>query len=597
MAENEKNIEEENLDEYIQENNIENDIHENNNVENEENNDINNQNEIQENNHINNNENNIQAQNEDQPQMLNRSREQYQDQNQGAAQNNNGNENNNINNNVIENNINIIENNNDINGNNNNINENNNNEALRIQRQAEENKTVEIIKYKIKFLRDKYDFSLLYHELIVKIIKTFQDLTYNKLSHSIKESLNFITFFKDSSELYSKFAKQIQDTNNIIMSSKKEEKLNDNILLDVMQKTQNILFQNITTISNTMKQNIINKGPLSKLQEKINKIENIKKENLNKIKKINDTKKNLQKNMAKYDKIFEAYLPKIDINMDNNNNNIPERPSLIDTPDFILIIKSLLGLINKLILDLNLFIIDTKDSLYKINGLYVEINNLVKDAILIYIKECKTIFNLDLTKNFEEIENYYKKLDEKNSDKMFKLNKIFTTKQNDDYIYNLLQQYYMLLINSNSVKKELLADRNKFSIKYTSNAFLFFEWLISVSPQPSDISIVDLLIKQINVKRDPGIFSSWKESTFMFTKQNHLLVLDKPGYLENLVKIFELDKTSFRKRTDKKNKLLFELIANQKGKIMDFKGTFLFDALSQENIDEIPNLIYNDYNI
>ena len=574
MAENEnqQNIqEEENNNEQVQENN---NIHENNNIENsEENNQINNQNEIQENNNINNNENN-QVQNEVQPQVLNQNNPQIQAQNQNQEQ--------------------PPINNNNINENNNN---NNNNEALRIQRQEEENKIIEIIKSKIKFLREKYDFSLQFHDIITKILKTFQDLTYNKLSHSIKESLNFITFFKDSSELFSKFAKQIQDTNNIIMSSKKEEKLNDNILLEAMQKTQNILFENITNISNTMKQNIINKGPLSKLQEKVNKIENIKKDNFEKLKIISESKKKLLKNFAKYDKIFDSYLPKVNLDLHDINNNIPERPSLIDTPDFILIIKSLYGYINKLILDINLFIIDTKDTLYKINGLYVEINNLVKDAILIYIKECKTIFSLDLTKNFEEIENYYKKLDEKTSDKMFKLNKIFTTKENEDYIYNLLQQYYMLLSNSNSVKKELLSDRNKFSIKSTSNAFLFFEWLTSVSPQPSDVSIIDLLVKQLNVKRDPGIFSSWKESVFMFTKQSHLLVLDKPGYIDDLVKIFELGKTSFRKRTDKKNKFLFELIANQKGKIMDFKGTFLFDALSQESLDEIFNLVYSVYNV
>ena len=573
MAENEnqQNIqEEENNNEQVQENN---NIHENNNIENnEENNQINNQNEIQENNNINNNENN-QVQNEVQPQVLNQNNPQIQALNQNQEQ--------------------PPINNNHINENNN----NNNNEALRIQRQEEENKIIEIIKSKIKFLREKYDFSLQFHDIITKILKTFQDLTYNKLSHSIKESLNFITFFKDSSELFSKFAKQIQDTNNIIMSSKKEEKLNDNILLEAMQKTQNILFQNITSISNTMKQNIINKGPLSKLQEKVNKIENIKKDNFEKLKIISESKKKLLKNFAKYDKIFDAFLPKVNLDLHDINNNIPERPSLIDTPDFILIIKSLLGFINKLILDINLFIIDTKDTFYKINGLYVEINNLVKDAILIYIKECKTIFSLDLTKNFEEIENYYKKLDEKTSDKMFKLNKIFTTKENEDYIYNLLQQYYMLLSNSNSVKKELLSDRNKFSIKSTSNAFLFFEWLTSVSPQPSDVSIIDLLVKQLNVKRDPGIFSSWKESVFMFTKQSHLLVLDKPGYIDDLVKIFELGKTSFRKRTDKKNKFLFELIANQKGKIMDFKGTFLFDALSQESLDEILNLVYSVYNV
>ena len=145
--------------------------------------------------------------------------------------------------------------------------------------------------------------------------------------------------------------------------------------------------------------------------------------------------------MEEVDKLFETYLPR----PNNNNNNPQERPSLIDTPDFIIVIKTLIGLINKLILDVNLYIIDTKDSLYKINGLYVEINNLVKDVVLIYIKECKSIFNMDLTKNFEEIEKYYKTLDEKSEDKMFKLNKIFTTRENEAEINNLLQFYYTML--------------------------------------------------------------------------------------------------------------------------------------------------------
>ena len=542
----------------------------------EENNEQNEENQNQENNEENNldennneNENNEeQAQNEineinqDQPQVQNHNQEQPQI-------NNNNNENNDI------------------------------NEAQRLQRE-EENKTFEIIKSKIKFLREKYDFCLQYEEIMSKILKSFQDLTYKKLSNSIKESLNFITFFKESSELYSKFAKKIEETNNIIMSSKKVEKLSENVLLDVMQNTQNILLQNITTISNAMKQNIVNKGPLSLLQEKVYKIENIKKENLEKFKNIIDFRKKLEKNMAKYEKIFELFLPKNNLiqnnNNENNNERIAERPVLVDTPDFVLIIKSLLGYINKLILDINLFIIDTKDTFYTINGLYVQINNLVKESILIYIKECKTIFNFDLTKNFSEIENYYKKLDEKNEDKMFKLNKIFSTRESAEDIHNLLQQYYVLLTNSNTVKKEFLKDRNNFSIKYTSNIFLFFEWLITVSPQPSDISITDLLIKQMNVKRDPGIFSSWKDCIFIFTRQNHLLIFDKPGRVDDLYKIFELGKISFRKRTDKKNKLLFELIVLQKGKIMDFKGTFLFDAIINENIDEVINIVYAAYN-
>ena len=541
-----------------------------------ENNEKNNENEIQDNFNINNIENYDPKNNEVQPQIVN--------QEAPPANFIVNNVNNNIINNIVNNNE------QDINTINNEIDKITNN--VLINKEEEDRKVVELIKSKIHLLLDKYIFSIQFSEIIIKILKFFQDLTYVKLTNSLNEILNFIPFFKDFSDTYAKLAKQIKEANNIIKASKKEEeKLSDNTLFDVMQKTHNAFYQNIIKISSTMKQNIVNKGPLSKLDDLINKIEKIKKENLDKIKDISDLKIKMQKYMKQYDKLFKAYSP--NLFFDVNNNTIEEMPNLIDTPDLIIIIRSLLGFINKLILDVNLFIIDTKDTFYKINELYIEINNLVKGAILIYIQQCKTIFNSDLTKNFEEIENYYKKFDDNTSDKMFKMQKIFSTKENEDNINNLLQQYYTLLFNSNCLKKELLKDRNKYSINYTSNLFLFFEWLISVSPQPSDITIHELLIKQISLKRDPGIFSFWKECFFLFTKQHHLLVLDKPGTTDDLVSVFELDKTSFRKKEDKTNKFLFELIANKKGKIMDFKGAYLFDAMNKENIEEIMNLVYN----
>jgi len=502
-----------------------------------------------------------------------------------------------INNNVI--NINIIDN---IPNNNNIINNNINNNNIDLITEGDDENTINIIKTKIKFLREKYNFSLQYHEIIQKIMKYYTDLTFNKLNNSIKEILNYVTFFKESTEAYANFAKQIKVSNNIIMSIKKGDKIDDNILLESMQNTQNKVFQNINNMSNNIKQNILNKKSLSALNEKIYKIENLKKENIEKFNTINEVKNNLQKSFNKYEELFDSYLPSpnLIINSDKNkkvNNSInlyskPERPSLIDTPDFILIVQSLLLSINKLIVDINLYVISIKDTFYKINELYKEISDLIKKYFIVYIKEFKNLFNNDLAKSLNDIEEYYKKLDDKTLDQIFKLNQIFNTKESEDYIYDLLQQYYILLSNSNSVKKEHLTDVNNFSIKNKSNIFIFFEWFISVSPQPTDISKQNLIIKKINIKRDPGIFFSWKDSILIFTKQKHLLLFDKPGYYENLVKIFEFDKISLRKDTKSQNKFLFEIIVERKGKIMDFKGTFLFDAINQENIELIFNLIH-----
>ena len=605
--ENQENIENENNIENQNQENVEN----NNNQENVENN--NNQEHIENNNnqeHIENNNNENINQDQNQQNIENNNIIE----NQNPENNNQVQQNNIINNNIPngqqinqnippphinQNNNNIInqENNNNVNEPNNQNDQNNQNIELMNRVREENEKTVEIIKSKIKDLREKYYFASNYYDIMHQILKYFQDLAYEKITNSINEYFNYFSFFKNSSELYSKFAEQINVSNSSIMSSLKVPKMNDNFLLGVMQKTQNLLFQNLSQISNGLKQNIISKGPLSKLQEKVNKIEQIKKANLNKFKDIDEVKKKLSKRFHKYDKLFDSYLPENNLNNNNaNNRNRSPMPSLVDTPDFIDIIQNLLELINKLILDINLFIIDTKDCFYKLNQIFVEMNNLLRDAVLIYIQESKKVFNIDVTKNFEEIENYYKKLDKSDQDKMFKINQIFHNNQNREHMLDLLQRYYVLLCNSGRVKNELLSDRNTFSIYKYPNTLLFFEWLISVSPQLINITNEELILKKVRVKRDPGLFHGWREVVMVFTRQKHLLLYDVQEKMENYVKIFELDKTSFRKKIDNKRPFMFELVANRKGKLMDFKGIYLFDGLNEQNINVIHPLVLSAYN-
>ena len=589
---------EENQENIQNENNINNENQENNDIQNENqenidnNNNIDNQNENEEN--IENN-NNINNENQNEIQNGNN----YENQNQENIENNNQQNNNQQlqqNNQIINNNQQLQQNPNAPQG----QQEANPQNELAKRRKEETKKTIDIIRTKIKTLRDNFNFSLQFYDIITKIIKNFQDLTYEKLTNTINETYNYFSFFKNSSELYSKFAEQIHTSNNTIMSSLNLPKLNDNFLLGVMQKTQNLLFQNLSQISNGLKQNIISKGPLSQLEDKITKIDFIKKMNLNKFKEIEEGKKQLVKKFHKYDKLFESYLPLPNPNNNNPNHNNAgnriQRPPLVDTPDFVFIVHNLLEIINKLIVDINLFIVDTKDCFYKMNVLYVEMNNLVRDAVLIYIRESKKVFNIDVAKNFEEIENYYKNLKKNKQDKIFKLNQIFSNNKSQEAIHTLLQQYYVLLCNSGRVKKEFLSDRNTFSIEQYSNLLLFFEWLISISPQPTGLSSEDLVMKRFKVKRDPGIFKGWRDSILVFTRQHHLLLYDTAEKIENFAKIFEVDKINFRRKLDNKRPFMFELNAIRKGKVMDFKGNYLFDALSEKNLNEIHPMILDSIN-
>ena len=481
-------------------------------------------------------------------------------------------------------------------------------EALKIETPdssiKDNEETISTIKSKIKELKNNYNFYIHYHDILFKIIRNLEDLTYEKITNSVQDSFNYLSFFKNSSELYSKFAEQIKNSNKIITSPIEKPKMNDNFLSEVMQTTQNIFYQNLLKFSTGLKTNIIAKGPLSKLHEKTNKIEIIKKVHFKKFNIIIEKKKKFEKKYNSFQKLFDSFLPEENNNINNdnksndnnnivNNNIINKIPKLVDSPDFVYIIKDLLEGINKLILGINLFIIETKDALLSINNLFVEINNLVKESILIYIQESKIFFGVDVIKKFEEIENYFKKLDEEQKDNSFKLDKIFSEQKNKEDIFNLLQQYYDLLNNSDKVKKELISDKNTFSINNYSNIILFFEWLISISPQPTDISVDDLIVKKLEIKRDPGIFSRWRNEVMVFTKQHHLILFDKPNsfLIENLVKIFEIDKITYRRKEDNKKPFLFEILANTKGKVMNFKGSFLFDGLNNENFTEISNSV------
>ena len=478
-----------------------------------------------------------------------------------------------------------------------------------INNKEEKEKTISIIKTKIKEIKKHYNFFIQYHDILFKIIKSLEDLTYEKISNSIHDSSNYLTFFKNSSELYSKFAEQINNTNNLINFSK-NPKMNDNFLNEIMQTTQKMFYDNLSKFSNGLKQNIISKGPLSKFHEKMNKIETLKKLQKKKASEIDEKKKKLEKKYISYQKIFETFLPENNNNnneennniINSNNNNINEQgeiQELVDIPDFTYVTKDLIGEINELKIKNNLFIIDVKDSLLSINNIFIEINELVKESILIYIQESKVFFNIDVNKKFEEIESYYKKLDESQKDNSFTLEKIFNEQKDKESIFNLLQQYFELLNSSGKVKKELISDKNAFSIEKYENILLFFEWLISISPQPIDISIDDLIIKKFEIKRNPGVFSKWRNSIMIFTKQQHIIIFEKPDsyLLNNVIRIFELDKTLYKKKEDNKKKFLFELISNTKGKIMNFKGTFEFDALNDENINEISNLVTHSNNI
>ena len=417
------------------------------------------------------------------------------------------------------------------------------------------------------------------------IINLFISLLFEKLENSFKENNNFFQFFKNIQTIYQSIAQELKNTKAVFKSAnQKLSKINDTGLGTVLEKTQNSLSKNFEDLSNSLKNKILSKQSINVINEKYNEIEKIKKEIKVKIDKIERRKKKLEKKYtSKYELLFHLFSPQNNLQY---TKQIQKPSNLEEVEDFVIIVMDFFNGTNKLILKTNLFVLDIKDLLYKINMVFLEYSDLVKNCVLLYIQENKKIFSQEIIKDLESIEKYYEEMSKPNVDRSFRIPKIFDTQNLKDQINSKLKDYQTFLKYSNRVNNEILNNDIKFKIENYVNIEIFFETLISINPQPTNLNISDLIKDKFEIKRDPGMFSSWRECLIMFTKQNHMIIFDKPVN-KFFVNIFEINKITYSKKEDKKKPYLFSIYVNQKGKIMNSSGTYIYDALDLERLKKI----------
>jgi len=444
-----------------------------------------------------------------------------------------------------------------------------------------------IISEKAKEMRDKYNFAMSYSNGINNIINLFITLLFERLENSFKENNNYFQFFKNIQTIYQSFAEEIKNSKAIFKNANlKLSKIIDTGLGTVLEKTQNSLSQNFQDLSNSLKNKILSKKSINLINEKYNEIEKLKKEINIKIDKIDRRRKKLQKKYtSKYELLFKIYSPELNL---PNQNEIQKPTNLEEVDDFVIIVMDFFNGTNKLVLKTNLFVLEIKDLLYKVNMVFLEYSNLIKNSVLLYIQENKKIFSQDIIKDLESIEKYYEEMSKPETDQSFRIPKIFDTQNLKDQINTNLKDYQIFLKKSNRVQNEILNNDTKFRIENYVNIEIFFETLISINPQPSNLNISDLIKDKFEIKRDPGMFSSWRDCLIMFTKQNHMIIFDKPVN-KFFVNLFEISKVTYIKKEDKKKPFLFSIYVNKKGKIMNSNGTYIYDALDLERIKKIES--------
>jgi hypothetical protein len=319
-------------------------------------------------------------------------------------------------------------------------------------------------------------------------------------------------------------------------------------------------------------------------------LENIKKEIMKRITKIENRRKKLEKlYKSKYEILFDELITFN--NTDQNGLAMYE-----DISDFIVIDLELGAKVNKMYQKTNAFLMDLKDLAKNMNVLFIKYSTTLRNALMIYVQECKKIYTNEMSNVFEQAEIYCEGMSKPEIDQSFQIHKIFALPEDIEIINEHLKTYQHLLKclkrtnNNNDSNSSYLNNESNFEIQSYSNVEEVYEMLIKVNPKGDIIMNWDMLITDtFKVKRDPGMFKGWKDAVLYITKQNHIVVYDEPISYKTFVVSLDISKVVCKAKADKKNANLIE-ITQSKGKKINF-GKYVYDAISKENLNNIMERI------
>ena len=175
---------------------------------------------------------------------------------------------------------------------------------------------------------------------------------------------------------------------------------------------------------------------------------------------------------------------------------------------------------------------------------------------------------------------------------MFTFSQIINSASQRNKINNLLEHYSILLGLSENTK----LNNNPYLIEKYKDIDSFFNFLISKSPKTINLTIDDLIIKKLEIQYYPGFLKSWKDCFIFFTIQKHLIIFDKEDTysLENVIKIFQMNKINFKLNSNFERPFIFEISPNYDVIIFKRYHTYSFDALNNRNLFELC-VIFKEY--
>jgi hypothetical protein len=426
---------------------------------------------------------------------------------------------------------------------------------------------------------------------IIYIIKKLNDSAFKKVDNTLNLSKRFIQYFKDITTTYEKFSAEISKWNVGLAASTQDTILNDNINI-MIEKTQEAIASKFISFSTILKTSIINKGPFVKVKELETRLAKIIRDISASLKKVELKKEKNAKRFEKFNPIFES----IKASYDKDNALL----ALLEKNEIYLIEVQVMNSVGKMYNRLKDFITLYKTSMNDMKLLVLEFMKVIKDTVELYMNENKKIFSDTTYNNFDTMKKFYESLDEEHLNTSLYITNIIgeTDLEQFDEMLKVLQNTLVRFSTIRHISNdELLNNDELFKINRFKSIEAFIDFIAMFTPKNLSIADKDaerspLLQLHEQVKRDPGVFSSWKNCHVVITIQESLILFDEK-ITKRPVESFKLKKIKVKHAVQKKTPYRFELSEKKKFMFFNTNANVIIDPVTKDRLDNITGMIYD----
>jgi hypothetical protein len=421
---------------------------------------------------------------------------------------------------------------------------------------------------------------------LISIFKLLNENAFRKVNNTLNLSRKFTQYFRDVTTIYSKFSYDIGRSNVILASCTQDTILSDNINI-MIEKTQEAIAGKFISFSNILFTNIVNKGPFLRVKELESRLNKISKE-------VNLSLAKVEQKREKIAKVYTGKMLPIFESITKSTDDTVLQVTL-DKNEVYLMEVELLSSLVKMYTNIEEFFKMYRTNMNDIKTLVLEFMSVIKEAVELYLNENKKIFSDNTYANMDNMKRFHDSLTEEYLQNAFNLDNILSDKVIKDYFNDTLRALQSTLLKFSETKQitnqDLLNNNELFDISKFNSVESFVDFISGFMPKDLEGDTVSPMVQlQCQVRRDPGVFSSWRNAWFVITIQESLLISDESVGKKPCEK-FKLKRLRMKITPDKKTPFKFDISEKKKFMFFNTNASCVVDPLSKEALEEISDLV------